>query len=60
MVIKTIKKILAAKPRVDFSEANRNDPCPCGSGRKFKSCHYDREMSRRREAGYSRQFKNPK
>ena len=19
--------------------ANRNDPCPCGSGRKYKSCH---------------------
>ncbi|MFI5456599.1 MAG: SEC-C metal-binding domain-containing protein [Isosphaerales bacterium] len=18
--------------------ANRNDPCPCGSGRKYKSC----------------------
>jgi uncharacterized protein len=22
-----------------FSKANRNDPCPCGSGRKFKHCH---------------------
>lgn len=20
-------------------EANRNDPCPCGSGKKFKRCH---------------------
>lgn len=19
---------------------SRNDPCPCGSGRKFKNCHY--------------------
>jgi uncharacterized protein YchJ len=19
--------------------AGRNDPCPCGSGRKFKHCH---------------------
>ena len=18
----------------------RNDPCPCGSGKKFKDCHY--------------------
>ena len=60
MVIKVIKKVLAGRPRTDFSGASRNDPCPCGSGRKFKSCHYDREMSRRREAGYSRQFKNPK
>ncbi|WP_455550615.1 SEC-C metal-binding domain-containing protein [Actinomadura geliboluensis] len=20
---------------------NRNDPCPCGSGKKFKRCHGD-------------------
>ena len=22
-----------------FAAAGRNDPCPCGSGRKFKQCH---------------------
>jgi uncharacterized protein len=22
-----------------FAAAGRNDPCPCGSGRKFKNCH---------------------
>jgi uncharacterized protein len=22
-----------------FAKAGRNDPCPCGSGRKFKHCH---------------------
>ncbi|MBI3941763.1 MAG: anaerobic sulfatase maturase [Chloroflexi bacterium] len=22
-----------------FANAGRNDPCPCGSGRKFKQCH---------------------
>jgi uncharacterized protein len=22
-----------------FTQANRNDPCPCGSGLKFKHCH---------------------
>jgi uncharacterized protein YecA (UPF0149 family) len=21
------------------SEAGRNDPCPCGSGKKYKKCH---------------------
>jgi preprotein translocase subunit SecA len=25
----------------DFSNVGRNDPCPCGSGRKFKRCHGD-------------------
>lgn len=24
---------------VDFSGIGRNDPCPCGSGKKFKQCH---------------------
>ena len=23
----------------NFSSAGRNDPCPCGSGKKFKKCH---------------------
>jgi serine-type anaerobic sulfatase-maturating enzyme len=22
-----------------FAASGRNDPCPCGSGRKFKRCH---------------------
>ena len=24
---------------VDISKIGRNDPCPCGSGKKFKKCH---------------------
>ena len=24
---------------VDFSKVGRNQPCPCGSGKKFKHCH---------------------
>jgi uncharacterized protein YecA (UPF0149 family) len=23
----------------DWSNVKRNDPCPCGSGKKFKKCH---------------------
>ncbi len=30
---------LEAELRRRFAGANRNDPCPCGSGRKFKHCH---------------------
>ncbi|MCL2566594.1 MAG: preprotein translocase subunit SecA [Alphaproteobacteria bacterium] len=26
-------------PPIDFSKVGRNDPCPCGSGKKFKQCH---------------------
>lgn len=26
--------------QIDAKKVGRNDPCPCGSGLKFKSCHY--------------------
>ena len=29
----------AASGPVDWSSVGRNDPCPCGSGKKFKKCH---------------------
>lgn len=25
----------------------RNDPCPCGSGKKFKKCHYQTQWQSR-------------
>lgn len=32
-----------AKPRPlapdELKDVGRNDPCPCGSGQKFKACH---------------------
>jgi hypothetical protein len=27
----------------DLTKVGRNDPCPCGSGKKFKKCHLGRE-----------------
>jgi preprotein translocase subunit SecA len=27
------------KPVVRDDRIGRNDPCPCGSGKKFKQCH---------------------
>ncbi len=29
----------AFQPGVAVSKVGRNDPCPCGSGKKFKKCH---------------------
>jgi preprotein translocase subunit SecA len=26
--------------KVDWKKVGRNEPCPCGSGKKFKACHY--------------------
>jgi len=32
--------LLAADPEDPmFANVGRNDPCPCGSGQKFKHCH---------------------
>lgn len=31
----TVKK----KPKVNKQTIGRNDPCPCGSGKKYKNCH---------------------
>lgn len=28
-----------AAPTGAFADVGRNDPCPCGSGKKFKKCH---------------------
>jgi preprotein translocase subunit SecA len=35
------KSALDAKPapRSRAEKVGRNDPCPCGSGKKFKACH---------------------
>jgi preprotein translocase subunit SecA len=29
-----VQKPVTAEPKV-----GRNDPCPCGSGKKYKKCH---------------------
>ena len=31
-------KSAPAKSASDFGKVNRNDPCPCGSGKKYKKC----------------------
>jgi preprotein translocase subunit SecA len=28
-----------SKPVVNSNKVGRNDPCPCGSGKKYKKCH---------------------
>ena len=58
-MIKAIKKLLLS-PKVDFSAAQRNEPCPCGSGRKYKLCHYNEIRAKQREASHARHFTNPK
>ncbi len=34
-----VMSVLAAEAAVPFAGVGRNEPCPCGSGRKLKHCH---------------------
>jgi hypothetical protein len=36
---KGIYKIPTQDPPPTVAKVGRNDPCPCGSGRKYKKCH---------------------
>ncbi len=38
--VRRLQRIVDAEP----SKVGRNDPCPCGSGRKFKACCIDRSV----------------
>jgi uncharacterized protein YecA (UPF0149 family) len=46
--LQTITGIFAGK-RPKAVDLQRNDPCWCGSGKKYKKCHY--EEDRKRSAG---------
>ena len=43
----------SAKPQP--TEIGRNDPCWCGSGKKYKKCHLKSDEVKRVEARYSAQ-----
>ena len=30
--------------QMETRKVGRNDPCPCGSGKKFKRCHLQKEQ----------------
>lgn len=38
LLIECVLAMMAGKPRARGAKVGRNDPCPCGSGRKFKKC----------------------
>lgn len=40
----------ARKFRRELPKIGRNDPCPCGSGKKYKNCHMNSEKSEEDEA----------
>jgi hypothetical protein len=40
-----LAEIVSTLARPTVRAAGRNDPCPCGSGRKYKRCHVNRALS---------------
>jgi hypothetical protein len=34
-------RLFRRRPPEDAADLGRNDPCWCGSGRKYKKCHYE-------------------
>jgi uncharacterized protein YecA (UPF0149 family) len=35
----------SGKQPIHIKKPGRNDPCPCGSGKKFKNCHLKKEKA---------------
>ena len=42
-------------PKVPSPPPGRNEPCHCGSGRKYKQCHLEMDEAARRKARASEQ-----
>ena len=46
-ILESIKKLFSRKKVVYSHDIGRNDPCPCGSGKKFKNCCYDKAKKKK-------------
>jgi hypothetical protein len=51
-----LSKLLSPRPKGPQVELGRNDPCWCGSGKKYKKCHSKSDELKRVEARYSAQL----
>ena len=40
-----------------MGKTNRNDPCPCGSGKKYKKCCYKQDQNKKTQGGFFRGIK---
>jgi len=41
-----LARVLGGKPKKTAPQIQRNEPCYCGSGKKYKRCHYDSDQKR--------------
>ena len=54
------KNLFSRAERPKEAVLGRNDPCWCGSGKKYKKCHLDSDAAKDREAAYAAQFASRK
>lgn len=47
------RNLLSPRPSQTREELGRNDPCWCGSGKKYKKCHLSKDQRDRFEAAHS-------
>jgi hypothetical protein len=47
------RNLLSPRPPQTQAELGRNDPCWCGSGKKYKKCHLAKDQRDRFEAAHS-------
>jgi len=40
------ESVVSKTPKVADGKVGRNDPCPCGSGQKYKKCHLNKLLER--------------
>ncbi len=48
-LLEKIKSLLKEEPSPPAVRPNRNDPCWCGSGKKYKKCHLPDEQEKAAE-----------
>lgn len=53
------KKGQGVELRRDMPKVGRNDPCPCGSGKKYKHCHLQQDLAGAKSSGANGQAKRP-
>jgi hypothetical protein len=47
------RNLFSSKPAKPQVELRRNDPCWCGSGKKYKKCHFAQDEKDRFEEAYA-------
>ena len=48
-VPRNLQEEIESDMQMDFGNVGRNDPCPCGSGKKYKKCCLNKKVEKKRD-----------